>query len=261
MPGLPQRIDLLVPLQDCFFPEVDPDNAGVLPLGIRQVPQDTPQGLGEGAARVMGELAARCGRPCLLQGACPSPWSWAVPSRRQASWAPVGSWPHSSPWRCSARLGRSAHPPPAAEQCLGKGCPPGIAAAPSYPRVCRGVPSTPQPLTQGPHSGEVPKPFQPQQARAQSHTAAFRRWEMLLLQQHHAKAAASHQQLWPPSPCHSHAGAPRKVKLQLGLQLRLILWGAPASRYPGSVGPDTSVCTGGLCPHAILAEDADRTWT
>lgn len=59
MPGLPQRIDLFVPLQDHFFPEVDPDDAGVLPLGIRQVPQDAPQGLGEG----VGKGDGRAGSP------------------------------------------------------------------------------------------------------------------------------------------------------------------------------------------------------
>lgn len=73
MPRLPQRIDLLVPLQDRFFPEVDPDDAGMLPLGVRQVSQDTPQGLGEGVgkgdgrARVMGGLGARL-RATLLGG-------------------------------------------------------------------------------------------------------------------------------------------------------------------------------------------------
>lgn len=60
---LPQSIDLLVPFQDHFLPEVDPDNAGVLPLGIRQVPQDTAQGLRKGWAKVMGVQRARCGVP------------------------------------------------------------------------------------------------------------------------------------------------------------------------------------------------------
>lgn len=62
-PRLPQRVDLLIPFQDRFVPEVDPDNAGVLPFGIRQVPQDTAQGLREGWARVMGGLGAQCEVP------------------------------------------------------------------------------------------------------------------------------------------------------------------------------------------------------
>lgn len=56
-------------------------------------------------------------------GSCPPPWSWAVPCHRRAFWAPFGSWPRSSPWQCSAHLGRSAHPPPGTEQYPGKGCP------------------------------------------------------------------------------------------------------------------------------------------
>jgi len=66
VPGLPQRIDLLIPLQDGFFPEVDPNDAGVLPLGVHQVAQDTSQGLGEEVAK--GDR--RAGRP--LQATLPA---------------------------------------------------------------------------------------------------------------------------------------------------------------------------------------------
>lgn len=62
MPGLPQCIDLLIPLQDHFFPEVDPDDVGVLSLGICQISQDAPQGLGKGPGKDDG----RAGSP--LQG-------------------------------------------------------------------------------------------------------------------------------------------------------------------------------------------------
>lgn len=213
MPGLPQRIDLFVPLQDHFFPEVDPDDAGVLPLGIRQVPQDAPQGLGEGVGKGDGRAGSPLRVTLPTAAVCaPSPWSWAVLSHRRAFWAPVGSWPRSSPWRCSARPGRSAHPPPAAEQSPGKGCTPlAITAAPSH-GFAEGVPSTPQPLTRGPRSGEVPKPLRHQPAGARSHAAAFQRWETLFLQRDRAKATA----LASGSSPRRSRGPPRNRKLQLG---------------------------------------------
>lgn len=191
LPRLPQRIDLLVPLQDHFFSQVDPEDVSVLPLGIRQVPQDTAQALREGEGD--GEGWDPCfGCPCLPWGACPSPWSWAAPSRRRASWGPVESWPHSSPWLCSSCPGRSAHLPPAAKQSLGKGDTPTL--HPSL-GLQGGFPAH-HAQEKSPNSSNLSK-------TGHKDTAALQRWEMLFLQQDHAKAAASHQQLWSPSPHHS----------------------------------------------------------
>lgn len=235
-PRLPQRVDLLVPLQDRFLPEVDPDNAGMFPLGIRQVPQDAAQGLRKGWPRVMGELGADLGSLPDV-GSRPSPWSWAVPSHRRAFWAPFGSWPRSSPWQCSADPGRSAHPPPGTEQCPGKGCP-----FPPSALQCT--------TTHGPCSGQAPRPFQ------QQHPGLKVPW---LHFQGGTGSSCSTRHQWPQPP------PPRPETTEL--LPRLTSQHAPDTSTCTGISGHTSILTWlglerSLKPSSsILAEDASRTWT
>lgn len=80
---LPECVDLLIPLQHHLFPQADPQDVRVLSLCICQVPQDAAKGLEGGVAKVRGWHPK--GWPCLPQGTCLSPWSWAVLSHRWAS--------------------------------------------------------------------------------------------------------------------------------------------------------------------------------
>jgi len=182
-----------------------------------------------------------------------------VPSRRRASWAPVGSWPRSSPWQCSARPGRSECLPPAAEQSLGEGCPSGIAATPSHPQVCRGVPNTPQhpwcPLRRSPQTFPTPA-----SQGSKPHSCISKVGDALLaarLCQSSSKPPTALASLTPPQPRSTRNG---------DAAARLAAWahvnGALQHLSTQGLRGHTHLCAQGVSGHMpTLAEDAGRTWT
>lgn len=192
MPWLPQCIDLLVPLQDRFFPEVDPDDAGMLPLGVRQVSQDTPQGLGEGVGK--GDGRARSPFTGHLAWR-PSPW-WPSPHLGAGLRRPVdGHLGHPSEVGHAHLLGGAQH---VRAEALIRHLQQGKAWARGVPLPPTGFPAHLNLSPVVPTQEKTPNLSNPSKMGLKAARLHFKGGRWLFLRQCHT--AASHQQLWPPSP-------------------------------------------------------------